>query len=217
MTAIIIFSLAALFLGLRLYSVLGSRTGHEQTFTQPEEPKAAAMPDLKPSAEARDFPRAAAQAATLAEENALTGIRAIAAADRSFNLGEFIDGAQEAYRMILDAYWKGNLESVAPFVSDEVRTAFAESAAAREAAGEVLDNRLVGIERAYVSAAELTNGVARITVRFDSDIAAVTRDRDGVVVAGSLTDAITTHEEWTFQRDIRSNDPNWLLIDTDEA
>ena len=216
MTAIIIFAAAALFLGLRLYMVLGSRTGHEQSFPRPEEPKPMSA-DLKPAAESRDFVRNAVNAATLAEENALTGIRAIAAADRSFQLDEFIDGAKSAYAMILEAFWKGDLDSVSRFVSSDVRDAFADAATEREGAGEVLDNRLVAIERASVSAAELTNGEARITVRFDADIAAVTRDREGVVVAGSLTDAITTHDEWTFARTLRSADPNWVLVDTDEA
>ncbi len=216
MTAIIIFAAAALFLGLRLYMVLGSRTGHEQSFPRPEEPKPAPV-DLKPANEGRDLVRQAVNAATLAEENALTGIRAIAAADRSFQLDEFIEGAKSAYGLILDAFWKGDLDSVSRFVSADVRDAFAEAAAEREAAGEVLDNRLVAIERATVAAAELTNGEARITVRFEADIAAVTRDREGVVVAGSLTDAITTQEEWTFARALRSADPNWVLVDTDEA
>jgi predicted lipid-binding transport protein (Tim44 family) len=215
-TAIIIFAAAALFFGLRLYMVLGSRTGHEQSLPRPEEPKPAQV-DLKPANEGRDFVRQAVNAATLAEENALTGLRAIAAADRSFQLDEFIEGAKAAYGLILDGFWKGDLDSVSRFVSADVRDAFAEAAAEREAAGEVLDNRLVAIERATVASAELTNGEARITVRFEADIAAVTRDREGVVVAGSLTDAITTNEEWTFARTLRSADPNWVLVDTDEA
>ncbi|HMT43180.1 MAG TPA: Tim44/TimA family putative adaptor protein [Chakrabartia sp.] len=216
MTAIIIFALAALFLGLRLYMVLGSRTGHEQSFPRPEEPKAVPA-ELKPVPESREFVRRAVNTATLAEENAVTGLRAIAAADRTFQLDDFIEGAKGAYGMILDAYWKGDLDAVSRFVSDDVRTAFAEAAAERAEAGEVLDNRLIAIERATVVGADLTDGDARITVRFEADIAAVTRNSEGVVVAGSLTDAIVTQEEWTFQRSLRSADPNWLLVDTDEA
>ena len=56
-----------------------------------------------------------------------------------------------------------------------------------------------------------------VAVRFDADIASVTRDADGHVVAGSLSDAIQTHDVWTFRRALRADDPNWLLIETDEA
>ena len=59
--------------------------------------------------------------------------------------------------------------------------------------------------------------MAAVTVRFDADIAAVTRDEAGEVVAGSLTDAVPTHDVWTFSRHLRADDPNWVLIETDEA
>lgn len=217
MIAIIIFSLAAVFLGLRLYSVLGSRTGHEQSVPRPDEKAVPPLADARLPNEPRDLARSLAQTASLAEEKALVGIRAISAADRSFQIGEFVEGAKSAYAMILEAFWKGEIESVAPYVSEEVRAAFAAAADERAEAGEVMDNRLIAIERAVISAAELADGTARITVRFDADIAAVTRDKAGTVVAGSMTDAITTHDEWTFQRDLRSADPNWMLVETDEA
>ena len=63
---------------------------------------------------------------------------------------------------------------------------------------------------------QLENGAALVTVRFEADIAAVTRNAEGEVVAGSMTDAVQTRDRWTFRRDIRSRDPNWLLIETDE-
>ena len=76
---------------------------------------------------------------------------------------------------------------------------------------------MVRIERAVIADAKFSNGTAEITVRFDADIAAVTRDTEGKVIAGSLTDAVPTHDAWTFARNLRSSDPNWLLTDTDEA
>ncbi len=217
MTGIIIFGLAALFLGLRLYSVLGKRTGHEQSFAAPEETTAPPAPNLKPVEDSRERGPAPEPAPSLADEEAAQGLRAIAAADRSFTPSSFIEGASGAYRMILEAYWQGHLDDIAAFVEPDVLDSFREAAAAREAAGEVLDNRLIAIERAIISAASLENGNAVITVRFDADIAAVTRDKDGKVVAGSLTDAVPTHDAWTFGRAVRSTDPNWILIDTDEA
>ena len=99
----------------------------------------------------------------------------------------------------------------------DVLASFEDAIAAREADGHVLDNRLVRIEKAQIIEATVRDGTAEIAMRFEADIAAVTRDRDGNVIAGSMTDAIDTKDIWTFTRDIRSADPNWKLSETDEA
>ena len=85
---------------------------------------------------------------------------------------------------------------------DEVRAAFEAAIDEREAAGHVLDNRLVAIERAAIEDARLDGKVAEIEVRFDAFVAAVTRDKDGELVAGSMSDAVPTNDIWTFQRDL---------------
>jgi len=75
----------------------------------------------------------------------------------------------------------------------------------------------VSIENAVIEQARLDGQTASVTIRFDADIAAVTRDGEGTVLAGSLTDAVPTHDVWTFSRNVRSDDPNWTLVETDEA
>ena len=217
MTGIIIFGLVALFLGLRLYSVLGKRTGHEQSFGHPEDATVPPLPAGTTPDEARDRAPFAEAAEQVVENGATAGVRAIAASDRQFSPEQFVDGAKAAYRMILEAYWKGDLSEVEGFVAEDVRAAFAEAVEARVAAGETLDNRLINIERAVIANAELERGWARITVRFDADIAAVTRNKEGSVIAGSLSDAVPTHDSWVFSREMRAADPNWILTDTDEA
>jgi predicted lipid-binding transport protein (Tim44 family) len=215
MTGIVIFAMIALFLGVRLYAVLGKRTGHEPPLSRPPEDL---VRERKPVAQIED----ARDAVVVVPEEqhapgADAGIRAIAAADRNFNAADFIDGAKQAYQMILEAFWASKEEDFKPFVSEDVRAAFAEAIADRTTAGHVLDNRMVSIERAVISDAKLSGSVAEITVRFDADIAAVTRDTSGGVIAGSLSDAVPTHDAWVFTRDLRSRDPNWILTDTDEA
>lgn len=211
---VILFAMVAGFLALRLYSVLGKRTGHEQALPKPAEERIApaSMPrtiDMTP--EVRET------GTRHIEAGAETGLRAVIAADPSFDVAQFVDGSKAAYRMILEAFWKGDEETLAWLVEDEVRAGFAEAIAERKAAGHVLDNRLVAIERAMIADAVVEGKTARISVRFDADIAAVTRDGDGNVVAGSLTDAVETHDVWTFARKLRSDDPNWKLVETDEA
>ncbi len=211
---IVLLAMIALFVGLRLYAVLGQRTGHEQQpVIRPETPT-----EAKPVAPVADVPANPAEPSGLAyEKGAAAGIGAIIAADPNFDVARFIEGAQAAYRMTLEAFWKGDREELAFLANDEVRGAFGSAIDAREAAGETLDNRLVAIERATIEDARLGGKVAEIEVRFDAFIAAVTRNKAGEVVAGSMSDAVPTKDLWTFQRDLKSRDPNWRLVETDEA
>ncbi len=213
MVEIVILAMVAAFLALRLYSVLGKRTGHEQPVAPVEERPAMSAPTIVDSA------RAAAPPVndSVFEPAAAAGVRTIIAAEPSFDVGRFVEGAKAAYRMILEAYWRGEAGQLEGLTSDDVRAAFARSIAERSTAGHVLDNRLVAIERASISEAKVENGVAEITVKFEADIAAVTRDSDGKVVAGSTSDAVTTVDVWTFSRTLKSDDPNWILTDTDES
>ena len=199
---------------MRLYSVLGKRTGHEQPLPRAAEdrPALAAVPRT-----VEVVPDAREVANRNLEPKAEPGLRAIVAGEPGFDVARFLEGAQAAYRMVLEAFWKGDEDALADLAVDDVRAAFVEAIEARREAGEVLDNRLVSIERALIADASLTGREARITVRFDADIAAVTRDADGNVLAGSLTDAVETHDVWTFARTLKSSDPNWKLADTDEA
>ncbi|WP_293992237.1 Tim44/TimA family putative adaptor protein [Sphingomonas sp.] len=211
---IVILAMVAVFLGLRLYAVLGKRTGHEQVF-RPVEDRATApltIPRVVESApEARDHGPSAIEA------RAQSGLRALIAADPSFDVAGFLDGAKNAYRMILEAFWRGDEETLDWLAEDHVRDAFAEAIKARGEAGHVLDNRLVSIERALITEATVAGRMVRITVAFDADIAAITRDREGTLIAGSTSDAVVTHDVWTFSRMLKSGDGHWKLADTDEA
>lgn len=214
MVEIIILAMIFLFVGLRLWSVLGRRTGHEQTVAKPVEAQATVAPLSRP---APDLPPQPLLSEPAIEPRATEGVRAISSADASFDVTRFLAGAEAAYRMVLEAYWKGDVAELDRLADQGVRDAFAEAIEARREAGHVLDNRLIAIERAVIERASLSGQTASVTVRFDADIAAVTRDAEGEAIAGSLTDAVQTHDVWTFSRNVRADDPNWTLVETDEA
>ena len=216
---IVIIAMVAAFLGLRLYSVLGRRAEHEEHPLPPRfEPKG---------------PRTEAPRSLVGETGGTAGttggmvpgvtpaiergLREIAAADRRFDLTAFLEGAKGAYRMVLEAFWKGDKETLGELCDRDVYEGFAGAIAAREAAGETLDNRLVRIEEAVIVSAAYEAPIARVTVRFAADIAAVTRNAAGQVVAGSLDDAVEARDLWTFSRNVTSSSPDWLLDETDEA
>jgi predicted lipid-binding transport protein (Tim44 family) len=227
---IVILAMIAAFLGLRLYSVLGRRAEHEEEPIQgrvdapkpgvsgvpgqpaprtgdrnadrvgdrtPQQPRGRELPPVIPAVE--------------------RGLRDIAAADRRFDAFAFLEGARGAYRMVLEAFWRGDKEELGQLCDRDVYEAFAGAIDARIAAGETVDNRLVRIDEATIVNASFAAPVARVTISFVADIAAVTRDAAGTVVAGSLDDAIESRDVWTFSRNVNSPDPDWLLDETDEA
>ena len=217
---IILLAMVAAFLGLRLYSVLGKRTGHEQEHTPRSiEPKAT---DRRPLEDSKPHvpdiaPVPSAKPVMVYESGAESGMRDILAADRNFDVGRFVEGAKAAYGMILEAFWKGDRDELKILCDDDIYASFDAAISDRDAKGEVLENRLVRIEEARISEAEMEGRTARITVRFDADIASVVKDKDGTLIGGSLSDAVETHDVWTFSRDLSSADPNWVLDETDEA
>jgi len=216
-TVIVILALIFALLALRLYSVLGKRTGHEQRhLPTPVDDRASMAPlPAAPPIEARADTARAGESLLMPE--AQQGIRAIIAADRGFDVMRFLDGARAAYGMILEAFWKGDKDRLRSLCDDDVHAAFASAIDERAAAGHVLDNRLVRIDTARISDAALSGSMARITIEFEADIAAITRDADGTVIAGSMEDAIAAHEFWTFEKDLRDRSPDWALVATDEA
>ena len=217
MTAIVILALVAVFIGLRLYSVLGERTGHEQPIAKPAEAEADARVDQRTATAPAIGPAKTSDNNDLAYlPTAGPGVRALLAADPSFDVARFLEGAQGAYRMILESFWKGDLEIMRPHVDGHIFDAFAGAVEQRATDGLVLENRLVAIEQAVIAGAEVERKIAMVTVRFEADIAAVTRNGAGDVVAGSTSDAVQTRDRWTFRRDIGANDPNWTLVETDE-
>lgn len=219
---IVILAMIAAFLGLRLYSVLGRRAEHEEEaipgrIEGQRGPGAASPPARQPlerqaqsaALRQRDYP----SAASVAER----GLREIAAADRRFDAASFVEGAKSAYRMILEAFWRGDKDELRQLCDRDVYESFASAIDARTAAGETLDNRLVRIEESSIADAAFEAPMARVTIRFRADIAAVTRNAEGAVIAGSLNDAVEAIDIWTFSRNVNSADPDWLLEETDEG
>lgn len=215
---IVILAMVAAFLGMRLYSVLGRRAEHEEEIVPGGYERADDKPAAAPLAGA-GTPEAPRNDRSISGFSPAIerGLRDIAGADRRFDLIGFLEGARAAYGMVLEAFWRGDRETLRELCDDDVYQGFDSAIAEREAAGHVLENRLIRIEDVTIHAAELNGQTARIAVRFVSDIAAMTRDAEGTMVAGSLDDAVESCDVWTFSRKVTSNDPAWLVDETDEG
>jgi len=214
---ILIFAAFAAFIIFRLRSVLGRRTGHERRHPDAFSPRAGDreavrerdnvvhLPEPEDGAEAdSEVPRSPLEA----------GLTQIQLADRNFGTEAFLDGARAAFEMIVAAFAEGDLAPVKAYLNRDVYDNFADAVQARYDAREVLETTLVGIKSVAIVDARMDGRTALISVKFVSEQINVTRDREGKIVDGD-PDAVTEITDiWTFARDSRSRDPNWVLVET---
>lgn len=223
---IIFLAMVAVFLVLRLRSVLGRRTGEERPrpglFT-PEPREAAEGHDVRETAEAEPAPDALGR---IERRRMAAGLRApetgpvaetlasIQAADSSFGTTIFLEGARAAFEMIINAFTAGDRDSLRPLLAEEVFQDFSQAIDARAQAGRTSELQLMGPPNVEVVDAVLAGRQATITVRFISEQVNVVRDADDKVVEGDPNRVNKVVDVWSFARDLRSRDPNWMLVAT---
>ncbi len=219
---IVLFALIAIFLVLRLRSVLGNRDGHEGGFEdrfnreQNQDDNVVEMPGARPPAmdlpqhdPLDDEPVEDLPAGPLGE-----GIRAIREHDASFNADEFVGGARMAFEMILNAYADGDTKTLKNLLSPEVYSGFEHAIKEREAEGQTLQETLVGITKAELVEAYMDNRDAHVTVKFVSEQISALLDSDGKVIEGDPSAVTEATDFWTFARSTKSRNPNWTLVGT---
>lgn len=215
MLDIILVAMLAGFIALRLRSELGKKTGNEPL--PPAAGRSPYAPDNHTTidADAVDVSNQQADVVDLAQDPEVrAGLSDIRRADSYFDVGQFLDGAKSAYQMILEAFWAGDKSALKDFLDDTVFSQFSAAIDQREQDGLTLENRILDVTEAKISAAQLIRRQAEITIDFAAEIIAVTRDADGKLVDGDLSDAIDLSDKWTFARDTKSREPNWTLVAT---
>ena len=225
----IVFLAVAVFIFLRLRSVLGQRTGRERPPYDPfsRDPLRAAkdaakdnvvnLPGRKVEPAAAEPEIAADRWKGIAETGTpiANGFDAIAASDPEFDPQHFIAGARAAYEMVVTAYAEGDRRSLKNLLSREVYDNFEAAIAEREKRGETAETRFVSLDTADIVGAEMRGKSAQVTLRFISKLISATRDKSGTVIEGSPDKVTDVTDVWTFARDISSRDPNWKLIATE--
>jgi predicted lipid-binding transport protein (Tim44 family) len=214
---IILFAVIAVFLVLRLRSVLGRRTGTEQrrdpfagapANDQPVRREGpGAVPDLSAKPTIAQAPEA--PATPLA-----AGLARLRQTDPVFEEAPFLAGSRAAFEMIVNAYAAGDGAALRPLLSDEVFANFNGAIEERRKAGQSHTTTLVGIRAIDILEADVQNRNAVVTVKIVSDQINVTRDSVGRVVDGDPTAVVAVTDLWTFSRNTRSRDPNWTLVAT---
>jgi predicted lipid-binding transport protein (Tim44 family) len=225
----IIFLALAVFIFLRLRSVLGQRTGRERPPYDPYSARDAVRGAtnekvVRLPGRAADTAPAAAESVDPAERwkgiaepgsSVAAGLDAITREDKSFNAKHFVTGARAAYEMIVLAYAQGDRRALRNLLAREVYEGFEAAIRERESKGETVESRFVAIEKSDITAVELRNRMAQITVRFVSQLISVTRDKAGNILDGNPEKVTDVTDVWTFARDVSSRDPNWKLVATE--
>ncbi len=229
----IIFLALAVFIFLRLRSVLGQRTGSERppydrsarnvmqgaqdnSANHNVVPIPGAVIDqapLVPTADVvppNDRWKGIAEAGTPLAQ----GLDAVATLDSSFDPPHFISGARSAYEMIVLAFANGDRRSLKDLLSSEVYESFETAIKDREKHEQKTETRFVSIDKAELVNAEARDRSAQLTIRFVSQMISVTRDKAGTIVDGNPDKVADITDVWTFARDVTSRDPNWKLVGT---
>lgn len=187
---IVILAFVAGFVLFRLYTTLGRRTGSERPASPTPAPAQGELPREAPSPVRRPAPAPSGAAGE--------GLMAIVRADPSFDVEHFTAGARAAYELIVNAFAKGDRETLKGLLTPRVFESYSAAIAQREASGG-MGPELVRLRSAEVIDASLEGDIARVAVKFEAELA------EG---AHGVRDAL---ERWTFERNVRSADPNWLL------
>jgi predicted lipid-binding transport protein (Tim44 family) len=225
-TTILLLAVAVLIF-LKLRSVLGQRTGRERPPYDPYAPDAvrkSSADKVVPLPQRASEPAKPAEASELPDRYSgfaaagspvARGLDAIAAADKNFDLKQFIAGARAAYEMIVTAYAAGDRRSLKNLLAREVFDGFDAVIREREARSETVETRFISIDSTELTNAELRGKVAQLTLRFVSQLVSATRNRNGNVIDGSPDAVTNVTDVWTFAREVTSRDPNWNLIATE--
>lgn len=228
---LIVIGLAIVIL-FRLRSVLGTRTGNERSPLQRRSEATAKAQGDETVVQMRPRPientpdenaeraqrKLAAEIEQFSNGNATVsaGLTAIAEADPTFGPKSFLEGAKQAYEMIVTAFAQGDRKTLKNLLDKDVYDGFEQAIAEREAASQKVDFTFVGLPKVEISDAELDKRNANVTIRFHAEVVSATRDKDGTLIEGNADQVKTIADEWTFARNPKSRDPNWKLVATSQ-
>jgi predicted lipid-binding transport protein (Tim44 family) len=205
----------AIFLVLRLRSVLGTREGFEKppAPAQTERSASRAGFEVIEGGPDRDIVDHVPEGSDAAD-----ALAAMKKAEPSFSVSEFLSGARGAYEMILMGFENGKVDDLKPFLAEDVYETFEEVVAQREEQGLKIEANFIGVRELTLADASYdeTSGLAEITVRYVAELTSVVKNAEGEVIEGSATAVKRQKDVWTYARTMGASDPNWQLVATDE-
>lgn len=225
---LIVYGVVAAGLIFWLRSILGTKHGDERERPNPlanpvaDKPAESAAPAQalhdgamsSPESRIAELAKATKGVFTIENKTAESGLMEIVRADRNFDIDFFSQAAQDVFVMIVEAFAKGDRETLADLLRRDVYEAFEAAITEREKSGELLETEIHAIRKAQVISAMMQGKMALITVRFVADETRIVRDADQNILSGHPDRVSEMIDIWTFAHDISGKDPRWLLIET---
>lgn len=202
----------AVFLILRLKSVLGTRDG----FEAPPQPRGIEPADRRNFEVIEGGPDHDITDHVEEGSDAALALAKMKKADPSFGVSSFLQGARGAYEMILMGFERGDMAAIKPFLAEEVYDAFASVVEGREKKGLKIEASFVGVRELTIEDANFDEATrsGEVTVKFVGELTSVVRDASGEIVEGEEDKVKRQKDLWTFERIMGSDDPNWQLVAT---
>ena len=185
---IILLAMIAGFIFLRLRGILGRRTGNEENLDSNFPSNFSAEKMIKDKLEKKHFDESAKE--------------------------EFLKGAKIAYETIITSFASGNLKKIKYLLDQKVFDQFNESLKERKNKGHKSETTFIGISSASIKEHNNKNNILEVTVDFVSEIISCLKDKDKKIISGNPDIVKKVYDTWKFSKDIKSTNPNWLLIDT---
>ncbi|MCY4289274.1 MAG: Tim44/TimA family putative adaptor protein [Aestuariivita sp.] len=215
MIQILVLAGVALFLILRLRSVLGTRQGFEK-LPQREVVSGREDAEVYEAEEGRDYEDVAHSEYVESGSDAEEALHAMERVDSSFSFDDFVHGARQAYEMIVLGFEHGDINEIAPYLGQAVRRAFASNIAKRKKKGVTVKAEFIGIHEASVQDVVFDHETseAQITMKFRAEMNIEVRNRENEEIRGKQGTLRRLSDTWVFERIMKDSDPNWKVVAT---
>ena len=186
---IILLAMIAGFIFLRLRGILGKRTGFEGK-PPPQFQEILKNVDIKTNKD---------QNQTF-DENAQK---------------DFLKGAKIAYETIITDFSDDDNKLIKskPLLSKKIQDQFNQALTERKNKGHFAEITFIGVNSADIKEHKKVNNFLQVTVDFVGEVITCIKDKDKNIISGDPKKIKKIYDTWVFSRDMRSNNPNWQLVD----
>ncbi|MDA7770496.1 Tim44/TimA family putative adaptor protein [Candidatus Pelagibacter sp.] len=186
---IILLAMIAGFIFLRLRGILGKKTGFEGKI---------------PSQFEKEFQKIKVSTKPINENFDIEAQR------------DFLKGSKIAYETIITDFSDSDNKLIAskPLLSKKIHDQFKEALLDRDNKGHFAEITFIGIKSAEVKTHKKIDESLEVTVDFVSEIITCIKDKDKKIISGDAEKIKTVYDTWVFSKNVKSSNPNWLLIDT---
>ena len=217
---IFILAMIAVFIINRLRNSLGKKTGNETDIAQKFSQKPSKFTESNPDKEIERSKNEVKEAKNIIlHKNTSINekLNNIVKVDPSFTVENFIDGAKKAFEYILVKYSENDLKSLKGLLAPQILTNFTDQIKIRQKQKQILGITILKIdEPEIIDVSVIKNNLCFIKLEFKSQQVQTTKDSNNKIIDGNDNLILNISELWTFSKEIKNKNPNWVLEKIEE-